>query len=524
MIAALFSAAVYGIEAFTVNIEVSVGRGIGYQITGLPDDAIKESLSRISIALETQGFRMPRTRIVINLGPAHLKKSGTAFDLPIAVCILAASGQVNSIADLQSYLVTGELGLDGSVRPISGVLSIADHARKLKFKGVILPIINADQAALINGLSVYGIDNLQQVIGLVNKQCGIIPYSNPGGNTISRLFHSLDFSDVKEQQHCKRALEIAAAGGHNALMIGPPGSGKTMMASRVPSILPDLTFEEALETTKIYNAADAKTSLSRLMTSRPFRCPHHTISDIGLSGGGLPIMPGEISLAHNGILYLDEMPEFKRSAIEILRQPLESRKITINRSRQSLEFPAAFILLASMNPCPCGYFGFSGKRCSCTVRSIRNYRNRISAPLLERIDLHIQSAPLDPIELLNKDNTAESSAIIRARVVNARKIQHDRFAAYPNVHCNADMFPLLTEQCTPIEFRARGYLLRTINSEQISARAYHKILKIARSIADLAESENVALSHVREAFRFRGLDKPVDYSSPKNKIWRQGKK
>jgi magnesium chelatase family protein len=516
MLAKIHSSTLFGIDAFRVSVEVSVTKGLGYVITGLPDDGIKESLSRIAIAVHSNDFQMPRTKLVINLAPADVRKTGTAFDLPITLGILIATGQL-PVVKLSNYLVIGEIGLDGSIFPVRGAFCMTFQAEKSGFKGIILPKANAQEASLVKGINVYGISHIKEIIEFASGDGELSP-TKPKSFIPKAKPDTPDFRDVKGQYRVKRALEIAAAGGHNALLIGPPGNGKTMLASRLPSILPPLTFDEALETTRIHSVMSQRENLTGLITERPFRSPHHTSSDIALSGGGSIPMPGEISLAHNGVLFLDELPEFRRSAIEVLRQPLESRKVLIARTKCSIEYPATFMLLAAMNPCLCGNLGHPIRKCTCNKTAIYWYRRRISGPIMERIDLHIDADSLSASEIIEQNGEQETSAVIRERVIRARKIQTHRFENEPGVHCNAQMQDSRIEQICKLDPHTRIYLLKSMDMLQLSVRSYSRILKVARTIADLRGKKEIELDHVAEAIAFRTLDKPFQVVSSKKTI------
>lgn len=516
MQAKIFSSALHGVDAFRITIEVSVSNGAGYMITGLPDDGIKESLNRLSVAINSNGYFMPRTKLVVNLAPADIRKTGTAFDLPIAIGILLASEQAVDLKKLNDYVVVGELGLDGSVYPVRGALCMAYRALLDGHKGIVLPDANAEEAALIKGIEVYGVRHLKDVMDFLQSDIALQPTKGENIPTATPI-NSLDFKDVKGQQNAKRAMEIAAAGGHNSLIVGPPGIGKSMIAKRLPSILPPMTLEEALETTRIYSIANNAETLAGLITIRPFRSPHHTISDVALAGGGTVPAPGEISLAHNGVLFLDELPEFKRSVIEVLRQPLEERKLVIARTKMTLEYPASFMLLAAMNPCMCGYLGHPLRPCTCSKRAIYWYRRKISSPLLERIDLHVEAEPVPLFDLLEINVPGESSSTIRERVIKARKIQLQRFKHTKHTHSNAQMPDGFIETFCLIEASAKKFLLKNIDLLQLSPRSYTRILKVARTIADLAGSSLIELVHVAEALHFRCLDKPLLVTDKKPK-------
>lgn len=507
MLVKVFGAALQGIDATIVTIEVNSSRGIKFFLVGLPDSAVKESHERIISALQVNGYRFPSRQIVINMAPADIRKEGSSYDLPLAIGILASVGEVSE-EKLSKYLIIGELSLDGSLQPIKGALPIAICAREQGFEGLILPIQNAREAAVVNNLDVYGVENIKDVIEFFNGQRTL---KKTIVNTREEFYlHQsnflYDFEDVKGQENVKRALEVAAAGGHNIIMIGAPGSGKSMMAKRLPSILPPLTLAESLETTKIHSVAGKLNKNDSLIAIRPFRNPHHTISQVAMCGGGQNPQPGEISLAHNGLLFLDELPEFSRSVLEVLRQPLEDRFISISRAKYSLEYPASFMLVASMNPCPCGYYNHPSKPCVCNPGQVHRYLNKISGPLLDRIDLHVEIVPL-PYEAMASQLPTENSATIRNRVIKARKIQEKRFANYPGIYCNAQMeSKLLHLFATPNEQGLK--LLRTAMTRlNLSARAYDRILKVARTIADLEGNEQVLPHHLGEAISYRSLDR-----------------
>ncbi|TYK39258.1 YifB family Mg chelatase-like AAA ATPase [Bacteroides pyogenes] len=507
MLTKVFGAAVQGIDATLITIEVNSSRGCMFYLVGLPDSAVKESHQRIISALQVNGYKMPTANIVVNMAPADIRKEGSAYDLPIAIGLLGAN-EIISSERFSRYLLMGELSLDGSIQPLKGALPIAIKAREAGFEGLIVPRQNAREAAVVNKLKVYGVENIKEVIEFFNGEREL---HQTVVNTREEFYarqssFEFDFADVKGQEHVKRALEVAAAGGHNLIMVGAPGSGKSMMAKRLPSILPPLSLGESLETTKIHSVAGKLGGGSSLISQRPFRDPHHTISQVAMVGGGSFPQPGEISLAHNGVLFLDELPEFSRTVLEVLRQPLEDRRITISRVKSTIDYPAGFMLVASMNPCPCGYYNHPAKECVCSPGQVQKYLNKISGPLLDRIDIQIEIVPV-PFEKISDRRQAEPSVAIRERVIKARQMQEKRYASHPGIYCNAQMNSRLLATYARPDEKGLALLRNAMNRLNLSARAYDRILKVSRTIADLEGAEQILSSHLAEAIGYRNLDR-----------------